>query len=183
MSLLPRLSICVLLVASAAALTCRICDHMGHFSLTPPDAPNSRLVFNRDAINCTESDVECDESEDFCIMAFARVHHHHFWVQKGCTASYRTRAMRRLRDKTYGCFTEWITSSQVENLPVDVPNHHPLQLNVCICKDEDRCNEGDRLMGPTSAAASVIFAHHMLSTACYLLVALFTTTVYSYDSM
>uniref|UniRef100_A0A914W6G2 Uncharacterized protein n=1 Tax=Plectus sambesii TaxID=2011161 RepID=A0A914W6G2_9BILA len=178
MSLLSRLSITSLLLASAAALTCRICDHMGHFSMTPPDAPNSRLVVDRHAINCTESDIECDEDEDFCIMAYARDAHHRYWVQKGCTASYRSRAMHRLREQSLACLTEWISPSQVRDLPVH-PSDHSLQLNVCICKGEDGCNEGDRLMGPANSAPSAAIVFHMLSTVCSLLAALFTTIVFA----
>lgn len=175
MSLLSRLSIILLMIGSARALTCRICDHMGHFSMSPPDSPNSRLVFDRHAINCTESDIECDDDEDFCIMAYAKDNHQRYWVQKGCIASYRSRAMRRLRDQSHVCLTDWISSSQVRDLPLEDPPEHPLQLNVCICKDEDRCNEGDRLMSSSVALS----ANHMLSTLCSLLVALFTTIVFS----
>lgn len=178
MSLLCRLSITSLLLVSASGLTCRICDHVGHFSMIPPESPNSRLVFNRESINCTESDVECEDYEDFCIMAYARDAHHRYWVQKGCTSSHRSRALRRLRDEPRACLTEWITGSQIQHLPIEAPEH-PVQLDVCICNDEDGCNEGDRLMEPNAASLPSAISFHSLCTVCSLLAALFTTIVFS----
>ncbi len=131
--LLPVYSL--LLVSLSVSLRCSICRHMG-LSMVPPNARNSRFIFNAQTRNCQEEEIQCSADEDFCLSAYTRAPQGRYWVQKGCVAAFTDKGGLGL-----GCSKQKLDLSQARHLPVKIPDR-PLELTVCVCNTEDYCNAG-----------------------------------------
>ncbi len=137
----------------AAGLRCMQCVHQGEASSTPTAHPSTRLVFNRPAANCSETEMQCRFDENYCLFGYAfNYDDSTYWVQKGCVVVYDSEAASRRGERGQfdsvagldrGCVVEYLDYSQISRLPPVIrPPRQTLQMNLCLCRERDYCNEG-----------------------------------------